>query len=78
MQRHVDQVIAEHRIAPQSMLQPEGAVQQRVILLRGAEVEPDAPQTVQRLQVGPRDVHVVVPEQRAVQRGQVGDQGAGD
>ena len=42
VQEDVHQVIAERRVAPQLVLDPEGAERQRVVLLRGKDVEPDA------------------------------------
>jgi hypothetical protein len=75
VQRDVDEVIAEHGIAPYAMFQPEGAVEERIILLRGAEIEPDAPETVQGTKIGAGHVHVVVPGQAAVEGGQAGGNG---
>src|SRR3954453_17876170 len=64
-------MIAEHSVAPQSMLQPERAVQERIVLLRRTQIEPDAPEATPRLQVRAGDVHVVVPDQAAAERGQI-------
>ena len=45
-----------------------------VVLLRGANVEPDAPQAVKRLQINARYVRVIVPERAAVPGGVVGEE----
>ena len=44
MQSHAGEVIADERVAPQPMLEPERGMQQRVVLLRCAHLGPDAPQ----------------------------------
>jgi hypothetical protein len=44
MQPDIEQMVSEGRIAPQAVLKPKGAVQYRIILLRGAQMEPDAPE----------------------------------
>src|ERR1700722_18160307 len=74
MKREVGQVITEHGVAPQPMLKPEGAMQQRIILLRGPHLEPDAPKPMQRLEGGTRNMTVVIPQKPAIQRRPVGDQ----
>ena len=52
MQAKVHQVIAEHGITPEPVLEPEYAVQQGVILPRGAQVKPDLAQSVPRAELG--------------------------
>src|SRR5436853_5125206 len=64
-------MIAERVIAPELRLEPEEAVEQRVILLSCSEFEPDTTQTVERAQVRPRDVGGVVPEHPAAETGPV-------
>jgi hypothetical protein len=44
VQHDVDEMVAEGRIAPQTMHEPEGGMGDRVVLLCRADVEPDAPQ----------------------------------
>jgi hypothetical protein len=46
-------------------------MQQRVILLRRAEIEPDPPKAVQGLEVGARYVRGVVPKQTAAEHPKV-------
>jgi hypothetical protein len=53
------------------MLDPESAVQQWIVLLSGTQLEPDAPQTVERLQGWGRNVSVVIPNEAAAERGPV-------
>ena len=74
VQNDVHQVVAERVIAPEPVEDPERRVSDRVVLLCGADLEPDAPQAVQRSQIRSRDVRVVVPEQSAVPRWRVGDE----
>ena len=66
VQDDVHQVIAQRGVAPQLVLDPEGGVQQRIILLRGPQVEPDAVQSVPRAQFGAGHVRVIVPDESAV------------
>ena len=47
MQDDVDEVVAEDRVAPEFGLGPERAVEQWVVLLCGAELEPDVVQAVE-------------------------------
>src|SRR5580692_5255736 len=56
------------------MLDPERAVQQRIILLGSAQLEPDAPQSVQRLQPRRSDVGIIIPKQAATKRWPVSQQ----
>lgn len=73
----VDEMVAEGRIAPETMHEPEGRMRDGVILLCRADVEPDAPQSGGRLEVGPRQMCVVVPQHPAVPRRMVRDQRRG-
>jgi hypothetical protein len=45
-------------------------------LLCGAEVRPDPPESMERLQIQPHHVVVVVPEQRALDRRPISDRGS--
>jgi hypothetical protein len=65
MQHDVGQVVSDDRIAPQFVLQPEGAVEHGIILLGGPELEPDPPQPMPRLEGRRGDVGGIVPEQSA-------------
>ena len=71
-------MIAEDGIAPDAVLQPKGAVEQRIILLRGAEFEPNAPQAVQRLEGGRGHMTDVIPDQAASHRRYVSNQGCAE
>jgi len=48
VQRNIEEVIAENRVAPDCVLDPESAVQERVILLGGSGDRPDTPEAMQR------------------------------
>ena len=66
VQRDVHEVIAERRVAPESMKNPERRVSDRIVLLCRADGKPDAPQTRDRLQRRFRQVAIVIPQQAAV------------
>ena len=78
MQHDVGQVVSDDRIAPQFVLQPEGAVEHGIILLGGPELEPDPPQPMPRLEGRRGDVGGIVPEQSACEGRKVGQQGGGE
>jgi len=74
VEQHVVQVVPEWRQAPQLILDPEGRVDQRVVLRNGPDLAPDPSQSRNRPQgqvVG--HVIVVVPDVAALQRGEVGE-----
>ena len=73
VQDDVDQVVAEEGVIPETRLQPEGRMDERIVLLRRAGLEPDPRQAVPRSQPCPRQVPVIVPEHGAVQRRRVHD-----
>ena len=75
MEQDVEQVVAQRRVTPQAVLDPKRRVQERVVLLRGADLEPDASQSVQRLQIRSGDMPGVVPDESAPEGGKIGDQG---
>jgi len=58
----VGQVITRRRISPHAELQPEGAVEDRVVLLGRPGLEPDPPQAAQRVQLRADHMGVVVPD----------------
>src|SRR5438094_10579867 len=60
------------------MLDPKRAMQQRVILLGRAQVEPYPPQASRRLQLRPRNMGLIVPEHSSVQCRPVRNQGCGE
>ncbi len=66
MHNDVDQMVAQGVVRPELMLNPEGRVRQWVVLLSGARIEPNAPQSLGRAQIAAGDVAVVVPEDAAV------------
>ena len=55
-------MVAESRIAPEMMFDPENTVQQGVILLRGPKLSPNAAQTAGGAKLGLGNVRVIVPE----------------
>src|SRR5215469_4009711 len=57
------------------MLDPEHAVQKRIVLLGRAAVEPDAPEAVEGLQVGAGHVPGIVPQQSAFERRKISSEG---
>src|SRR5262249_46792212 len=60
---------------PQPVLEPKRGMQDRIILLRRADLEPDAAEAGERLQFGPRDVaRLIIPDEIAVQRGLINDE----
>ena len=65
MEADVDEMVGKCRITPDAMLNPEGRMRDGVVLLRCAEVEPDARQAMKGLQFRAGDVLVVVPQQPA-------------
>ena len=70
-------MVAHSRVAPQPVLDPERAVEDRIILLRGTELEPDPTEAGGGLQLGLGHVGVVVPEEAAVDRGVIGEDADG-
>jgi len=72
MQQYVGYVIADGSVAPESMFQPERAVEQGIVLLRCSHLKPDSPKTVQRAQIGLRDMGAVVPNEAALDRRKIG------
>jgi hypothetical protein len=77
MQRHVEPVVAGSRVSPKAELQPERAVEEGVVLLGGAGLGPDPPETVQRGQLRSDQVGVVVPDEAGVPYPKVGDERGG-
>jgi hypothetical protein len=71
-------MVPDYPIAPDAVLDPKGAVEQRVVLLGGSGVGPDAPEAVEVAEIGTGDVAGVVPEEGAVDGGQVGGEGRED
>ena len=59
----VDQVVAERRVTPTSVLDPKHTMQQGVVLLRRVQVRPDLPQTVQRSQLRSGNVCIIIPNE---------------
>ena len=82
VQEDVDQVVAEGRISPEPMLDPEGGVDQGVVLCGRPELEPDPPQPLHRTQGDRGHVALVVPDHPAlpgrVVSGQRGQKESGD
>ena len=75
VEQDVDQVVTRGIEAPQVVLDPETAEDQRVVL-RGLCCEPDVAQTLARSKQGVvRDVGIVVPDETGVEDGCVGCEG---
>jgi hypothetical protein len=75
----VDDVVAGRIELPELVLDPEGRVDQRVVLGGGPEIEPDPLQSVRGPQHGVLDdVFVVVPDESVVQDGPIRHQGHGE
>ena len=60
------------------MLDPKGAVQQWVVLLRGPQVEPNVIQPAQRPKLGLGHMRIIIPEEFASQRGPIDDEASGE
>jgi hypothetical protein len=58
----IGQMVAQGRVAPESVLDPECTVEERVVLLGRSGLKPDPPESVQGAQVRSGDVPVVVPD----------------
>src|SRR5258706_14167088 len=78
VQKDVDQVVTQGRIAPKLVLQPKHAEDQWIILLRCAGLAPHAHQPFQRTQVRPREVLVIVPDRFSIPSRLVGEKRRGD
>src|SRR5437764_12621971 len=50
MNQDVDQMIAEHRVSPELVLDPEDRIQKWMVLSRGLWFDPELRQTIQRTQ----------------------------
>src|SRR5690606_21477173 len=74
VQEDVEEVVAERGIAPEFVFEPERGMEERVVLLGGADFEPDADEAAERLQVGAGDVAGVVPDEAGGKGGPVGDE----
>jgi hypothetical protein len=74
MQEDVQQVVAERRVAPEAVLDPEGGMKDRIVLLGRVDVRPDAGKAGKGAKVGTCDVARVVPEQGPVERGPIAGQ----
>ena len=65
MERRICKVVAKSRVTPEPVLDPKRAVEDRIVLLGRARLEPDPPQPVKRAQQGLGHMGVVVPEKAA-------------
>src|SRR5580698_10619296 len=66
--RHRRKVITQGGLPPQPVLEPEGRMEQRIVLLGRPRLEPDSEKSVKRLQLQLRYIVRVVPEQLTAQR----------
>ncbi len=71
VQRDVEDVIAERHVSNKVRHDPEGRVHHRIVLLRCAGLEPDAPEAAPVSKIEPRDMRLVVPQDAAVESGLV-------
>ena len=74
MQQNIGKMVAERSVAPQPVLDPKCAVKQRIVLLGGMNVRPHLPQSGKRPEFGPRDMGIVIPDESALESGQIGDE----
>lgn len=70
-------MITGDRITPNMMLQPESAVQNRVLLLRRANVKPNTPESVNGLKIRSCNVTGIIPQSSAMQCRNIGDENCG-
>ena len=70
-------MITRRGIAPELVLRPKNTVNQRIVLLRGPKLRPDAGQAMQRTEFRLGYVFVIVPDQSGVPRRLVGHYGEG-
>ena len=77
MEQNVDPMITRRGIAPKLVLHPKNTVNQRIVLLGGPELRPNAGQTVQRTEFRLGYVLVIVPDQSGVPRRLIGHYGEG-
>lgn len=67
-------MVAEGRVTPEGMLDPEKGVEQRVVLLRRSQPGPDGAQPGKRTQADGGDVVAVVPDKAGLERRPVDDE----
>jgi hypothetical protein len=48
-------------------------MEDRIVLLRRPDIEPDPPEAMERLELRPGDMRVIVPEHPSPQRRRIGD-----
>src|SRR5678815_343863 len=73
MQHEVEDVVAQWVVAPHPMLEPKRAVQERIVLLGGAEIRPNPPETGERTECGACNMRVIVPDKTRAQRWEIGE-----
>jgi hypothetical protein len=61
MQKQIDDVIASGRIAPKPLLEPEGGMKKRIVLLGRPWHEPDSPKAIEGAQFWTPDMGLVIP-----------------
>ena len=74
VQQDICEMIAENGVAPKTMLDPERAMQDGIILLHRPDFEPDPPQAMPGAQGASGDIIAVVPKEAAVQAWPIGNQ----
>jgi hypothetical protein len=64
--------------SPQSRCSNQKAEWRTVVLLRGADLEPDAAEPGEGAEIGAGDMAGIVPEEAAGERGEIGEEGGGE
>ena len=75
VQGHVEEVVADRRVPPHPVLDPEGRMQQGIILLGRADLEPDPSEPGQGAQRRRRHVVAVIPDEPCPKDRRVGRKG---
>src|SRR5262249_22224251 len=78
VKQDVEEVVTRRVVAPESVFQPKGAVENRIVLLGCADLEPDAPKAAQGGEGGSGDVVLVVPDTTCAKGAPVGGDGGED
>ena len=71
-------MVAQGGAAPEPVLDPEDAIDQRIVLLGGARLDPSADQAGEGMQFGSGKMSLVIPDGLSVPGGVVGQQGRND
>src|ERR1035438_2708135 len=77
MERRICKVVAKSRVTPEPVLDPKRAVEDRIVLLGRARLEPDPPQPVKRAQQGLGHRGAFAREKAAPYRREIGEKDRG-